>query len=203
MKAGEKELCEWLRAAWVARRNCQSKRGLDKLVSYHESRLRALRGGSEDPAIHYRTATKDDGVDIWNVLEDVAPEIPLKLETSDARDALKTEIIYALQSTDTWIAVDFASRVCGVVLARPSFGGSDKAVFCRYIGVPKTHRHQGIFRNLMTKLMAKEVPLAATVLTGNKSAMADRLAKLGFAKTDTTTPEQTTLRWSPPTTTGR
>jgi hypothetical protein len=53
-----------------------------------------------------------------------------------------------------------------------------------YGGVRAGHRGQHIFPKLVKKMMAKGVPLTATVMHSNEANMLSRLLKLGFTKDD-------------------
>jgi hypothetical protein len=64
----------------------------------------------------------------------------------------------------------------------------------RYVGVSADSRRRGIFAALVEKMKADGVPLTASVLHGNRSAMADRLVKSGFSKAGSDAKEAK-LRW--------
>jgi len=65
-----------------------------------------------------------------------------------------------------------------------------------YGGVRAVHRGQHIFPNLVKKVMAKGVPLTATVMRSNESNMLSRLLKLGFME-DYSLTDRDFLRWQP------
>jgi N-acetylglutamate synthase-like GNAT family acetyltransferase len=147
--------------------------------------------------VNYRVATRDDETDILAVLEEVAPEIPVTLNTPENLLIIKGIIIECHQSGKSWIAVDEDSRVVGFVLARPDFHESD-AISLRYIGVSMELRRRGIFTTLIEKMKANGVPLTASVLHDNSSGMADRLVEVGFTKIGSDAKEEK-LRWAPAT----
>jgi hypothetical protein len=97
----------------------------------------------------------------------------------------------------TWVAVDESGKVVGFALTRRDLGAKDNATALKYIGVGENSRGLRICSNLMKKLKAKVIPLTASVLSGNQSAMADRLVKFGFTKIDFDD-EQAKFRWDPP-----
>ena len=83
----------------------------------------------------------------------------------------------------SWVAVDENSKVVGFALARPDFH-EDGAISLRYIGVSKNARQCGICSTFIEKLRTNNVPLTASVLHNNRSQMAERLVKKGFAKVE-------------------
>ena len=86
------------------------------------------------------------------------------------------------------------------MLAKPDrlerFLHENQALSLRYIGVSKICRRCGIFAALMDEMTNKGAPLTASVLHANRSAMADRLVKLGYKKSESDDKE-TRLRWDP------
>jgi ribosomal protein S18 acetylase RimI-like enzyme len=148
----------------------------------------------------YRVASNNDETDILTVLEEVAPEIPVLLDTPERQDAIRGIIVECHKSGESWVAVDADGTVVGFVLAKPDvlerFHRKNKAVSLRYIGVSRDSRRCGIFVALMEELKAKGVPLTTNVLHTNQSAMADRLVKIGFTKVESDAKE-TRLRWNP------
>jgi ribosomal protein S18 acetylase RimI-like enzyme len=146
-------------------------------------------------AIDYRAAAHDDETDILAVLEEVAPEIPVLLDTQDKKDRICTVIVQCRRSGKSWVAVGDDGKVVGFALAQQYF--HEGPIALPYIGVSSRVRGRGIFANLMEKLRANGVPLTASVLHSNRSAMAHRLAKIGFTIVESDDKE-TKLQWDPP-----
>jgi ribosomal protein S18 acetylase RimI-like enzyme len=144
--------------------------------------------------IDYRVATFDDETDIFAVLQEVAPEIPVLLDTQDKKDKIITVIVQCRTSGKSWVAVSDDGKVVGFALAQQYF--HDEPIALLYIGVSAHARRRGIFATLMEKLKADGVRLTASVLHGNRSAMADRLAKIGFMVVGCDEKE-TKLQWDP------
>ena len=148
----------------------------------------------------YRVANGDDAVGILTVLQEVAPEIPLSLDTPERQEAMQAIIAECCASGESLVAVDADDTVVGFVLAKPDrlerFFHKNQALSLRYIGVNKVWRQHGIFAALMEQSMANGVPLTASVLHTNQSAMADRLVKVGYEKVESDAKE-TRLRWAP------
>ena len=148
---------------------------------------------TSDP-ISYRVAIADDEPGILALFKEVAREIPVSLNEREAEPKMITEIVQCRGGT--WVAVDASGKVVGFALARPDLRAKDRATSLKYIGVSKSSRGLGISSNLMNKLKAKGEPLTASVLSGNQSAMADRLVKFGFTKVESDDAE-TKFRWNP------
>jgi len=145
--------------------------------------------------IEYRLAVFDDETHILDVLEEVAPEIPVQLDDPESQDRIKAVIRERHQSGKSWVAVDADHGVVGFVLARSYV---ERTIYIDYVGVRTDSRRRGIFSAFMEKLKANGVPLHASVLHGNLSSMVDILVNNGFTKIE---PEldakETKLVWSP------
>jgi hypothetical protein len=130
------------------------------------------------------------------VLEEVAPEIQVRLDTPEARDRMATEIVQCHKSGQSWVAVANDGRIVGVALARPDFH-EQGAISLRYIGVSKDSRRNRVYSSLIEKLKVNGVPITASVLHNNRSGMGRLLVKDGFTKVDSDDNE-TRYRWNPP-----
>jgi hypothetical protein len=141
---------------------------------------------TKDEALEYHLASFDDGDGILTVLREVALEIPVSLDAPEHDEIIRIIIAECCQSGQSWVAVDANGTVVGFVLAKPDrlerFLHRNEALSLRYVAVSKARRQEGIFGTLMGKLMAKGVPLTATVLHTNRCNMSDRLLKFGFTK---------------------
>jgi hypothetical protein len=146
--------------------------------------------------VAYRVASRDDETEILAVLEEVAPEIPVSLDTPEAKNIIKAIIVECRSSGKSWVAVDADAKVVGFVLARKDIH-EQQAISLRYIGVNKNSRGRGIFYTLIEKLKANGVPLTASVLHGNQSGMVDHLVKIGFTNKGSDANE-TKLGWAAP-----
>jgi hypothetical protein len=96
----------------------------------------------------------------------------------------------------SWVAVDAANSVIGVVLARKDIH-ERQALALPYTTVSVNSRRRGIFATLMEKVKANGVPLTARVRHDNQSAMSDILVSMGFMKVGSDANE-TKLRWAAP-----
>jgi hypothetical protein len=133
--------------------------------------------------ISYRPAVRDVETDILAVLEEVAPEVPVRLDGKDRQEKIQAIIIECRTSGKSWVAVDETGRIVGFVLARPDAHEGKAAITLLYTGVSAGSRYGGVFSSLLEKLKAERVPLITSVLPDNKSGMGEHLKKRGFAET--------------------
>jgi hypothetical protein len=68
----------------------------------------------------YRLATTDDASAIFAVLQGVAPEIPVRLDTLERKDLLFNRIQEGIGSGNVWIALDRDNQVAIHAGLRPS-----------------------------------------------------------------------------------
>ena len=150
--------------------------------------------------IAYRRAGLDDAGDIHALLLRLAPEIPLLVDTLEREEALYALIRTCARSGESWLALDQANRIVGLVLVEPNQLGRHYAehevLDLRYAGVAADHRNHGIFANLITKVFARMVPVITAVPQQNRSEMPRRLGRLGFRQTGSPEGERR-FRWEP------
>ncbi len=151
-------------------------------------------------AIAYRQAGLDDAAEIHTLLLALAPEIPLLIDTLEREEALYAFTRNCTRSGETWVAMDEAGRIIGFLLvelnpARRHYA-EHEVLDLRYGGVAGTHRRQGIFTNLVRRVLARMLPVAALVNPANRSAAADLLLRLGFRRQASPGGEQR-FRWDP------
>ena len=134
------------------------------------------------------------------MLAEVAPEIPLLLDTNQRREAVSKIVCSCIATGESWIATDGGGAIAGFILVEPDemerFQRNNHALHLRYAGVANTYRQQGIFRALVQQVMKRSVPLTATVKAANQCQMAARLTQIGFQTCRTTSDEQQ-LIWKP------
>src|SRR5947208_7168151 len=134
--------------------------------------------------ITYRPAVLDEAADILAVLIEIAPEIPVQVEPLEREEALYALIRNCARSGESWVAIDEAGRIVGFLLAEPDqvrrHYAEHEVLELRYGGVVKHHRCQGIFTSLVEKVMARMVPVTATISPANQSGAVRQLEKLGF-----------------------
>lgn len=135
---------------------------------------------------HMRIATPNDAPGIFAVLDEVAPEIPVILDTKERREGVSNKVKKCVASGESWVAIDDDGRVVAFLLVEPDkmerFHRDNQALHLPYAGVTKSRRKQGIFRALLQQVRNRKVPLTATVKAANRSGMAARLMQIGFQK---------------------
>ena len=150
--------------------------------------------------ISYRPARIDEAVDILAVLIEIAPEIPVQIEPLEREEALYALIRNCARSGESWVATDEAGRIIGFLLAEPDqvrrHYAEHEILELRYGGVVKSHRRRGVFTELIEKVLARMVPVTATVSPANQSGAARLLEKLGFHGISSPGGEQR-FRWDP------
>jgi len=136
------------------------------------------------PDIAYRQAGLDDAAEIHALLLHLAPEIPLLVDTLEREEALYVLVRNCARSGESWVAADPEGRIVGFVLVEPTqlrrHYGENELLDLHYAGVAPEHRNQGIFASLIAKVLARMVPVTASVPLYNRSGIAQRLAALGF-----------------------
>ena len=133
--------------------------------------------------ITYRPAALDDAAEILRVLIEIAPEIPVQTEP-----------------LESWVAFDEGNRIVGFLLAEPDqvrrHYAEHEILELRYGGVVKHHRRRGIFTKLIECVLARMVPVTATISPANQSGAARLLEKLSFDALASAGGEQR-FRWDP------
>jgi hypothetical protein len=124
---------------------------------------------------------------------EVAPEIPVRVDTCHRKRLLFKRIHIACFYRSVWIARDSDNQAVGFLMAE----SDGRRLDLSYGGVrPGHHRGKHIFPKLMKRAKAKGVPLTATVMHSNKSDMLSRLLKVGFTKEESRN-DRDILRWQP------
>jgi ribosomal protein S18 acetylase RimI-like enzyme len=150
--------------------------------------------------IAYRPARLDEAADILAVLIEIAPEIPVQTEPLEREEALYALIRNCSRSGESWVAINEAGRIVGFLLAEPDqvrrHYAEHEILELRYGGVVKSHRRRGIFTNLIERVLARMVPVTATVSPANQSGAVRLLENLGFHSVSAPGGEQR-FRWEP------
>ena len=66
--------------------------------------------------IAYRQAELGEAADILALLMEVAPEIPVSVDTLEQEEALYARIRNCARSGESWVAVDEGNRIIGFLL---------------------------------------------------------------------------------------
>jgi GNAT superfamily N-acetyltransferase len=129
----------------------------------------------------------------------------VQVEPLEREEALYALIRNCARSGESWVALDDANGIVGFLLAQPDqtrrHYAEHEILELRYGGVVKTHRRRGIFTGLVERVLARMVPVAATVSPANQSGTVRLLVKLGFENIGSPGGEQR-LRWNPGTAPG-
>jgi ribosomal protein S18 acetylase RimI-like enzyme len=146
-------------------------------------------------------AAPSDAAGIVRVLTEVAPEIPLLIDTKEQQEAVSKIIDKCIAEGGSCVAMDAGGVVAGFVLVeqdeKERFYYNNQALHLRYVGVSKTCRRQGIFRALIQQVMKRSVPLTATVKAGNQCQMGALLRRVGFQRWSGDPQIQEHFRWQP------
>lgn len=149
------------------------------------------------PETFCRPAALDDSGEIHALLLRLAPEIPLLVDTLEREEALYALVRNCARSGASWVAVEAGGRIIGFALAEPNQLGrhyaEQEVLDLRYAGVLPECRSRGIFTRLIGEILARLVPVTATLPAQNRSGIAERLHRLGFRQAG----EEHRLRWQP------
>lgn len=148
-----------------------------------------------------RVADKNDEAGIWEVLVEVAPDIPARVEEPEDQENLKAFIGEWVAGGSSWVAVDSEDVVIGFVLSKQDNAimalEKKNALYLPYIGTSANWQGRGVMKSLLDSLKSKRWPLTADVKHTNKSNMVEKLEKVGFVKQSKNS-TKTRLRWNPP-----
>jgi ribosomal protein S18 acetylase RimI-like enzyme len=151
--------------------------------------------------LHYRVAAPGDSEGIFDVLAEVAPEIPLLIDTRERRKAVSEIINECISTGESWVTTAGDEVVVGFCLAKPDemerFHHGNHALHLTYSGVSNSYRQQGIFRALIQQIKDRGTPLTAIVKAGNQCQMAARLQRMGFEMPAEHPQTEVHLKWQP------
>ena len=107
--------------------------------------------------IHCRVAAPNDAAGIFRVLTEVAPEIPLLIDTKERQKAVSSIVDKCIAAGELCVATDGGGMITGFILVGPDemerFHHDNQALHLRYAGVAKACRRHGIFRALIQQVM--------------------------------------------------
>ena len=151
--------------------------------------------------IRCRVAARGDAAEIFAVLAEAAPEIPLLMDTSERREGVSRIIDKCISTGESWVMTDGGGVVAGFILVEPDemerFHHDNRALHLRYAGVSNAYRRQGIFRALIQQVIKRGVPLTATVKAANQCQMAALLQRVGFQRWSGDPQIEEHFRWQP------
>jgi predicted N-acetyltransferase YhbS len=148
-----------------------------------------------------RIAVSGDVPQIVGLLEKVASEIPLPLDTDERRDAVASSVSQWLALSESLAAIDHGGSIIGFVLVRPDelerFMRDNDALHLAYAAVAHNQRGAGVFAALMQQAKRRQVPITAVVKSANRSGMSARLMRMGFQNHDGGRTDEQHLIWRP------
>jgi hypothetical protein len=149
--------------------------------------------------LRYRPAALGDASEIHALLLQLAPEIPLLVDTLERDEALYALTRNCARSGESWVACDERDRIVGFALAERAEHGRHYAehevLELRYAAAAGDHGG-AIVAQLVSWLFHRMVPIVAAVSPRNRSGFAECLRGLGFRIDDSAGGEHC-YRWQP------
>jgi hypothetical protein len=152
-----------------------------------------------------RTAELTDLKDIWNLIREVAAEVPFDLANERAQQSILSELMCCCTSGISIVAVGPDKAIVGAVMARRDdleWGiGNHNVAHIIYAAVAPSAKGNGLLKGLVTGVQDGKVPVYASVKSGEQQGLADQLKELGFALECSAANGWGDLyRWQPPAT---
>jgi hypothetical protein len=152
-----------------------------------------------------RTAELTDLKNIWNLIREVAAEVPFDLANERVQQSILSELMCCCTSGISLVAVGPDKSIVGAVMARRDdleWGiGNNNVAHIIYAAVAPSAKGNGVLKGLVSKVQDGKVPVYASVKSGETLGLADQLKELGFAHEFTAVNGWGDLyRWQPPAT---
>jgi hypothetical protein len=150
-----------------------------------------------------RTAELTDLKDIWNLMREVAPEVPFDLANERAQQSVLSELMCCCTSGQSLVAIGPDKAIVAAVLVRRDdleWGiRNGNVAHITYAAVAPSARGNGVLKGLVTGVQEARVPIYASVKSGEQFGLADQLKELGFAHECTAASGWGDLyKWQPP-----
>jgi hypothetical protein len=150
-----------------------------------------------------RTAELTDLKNIWNLLREVAAEVPFDLADEKAQQSVLSELVRCCTSGVSLVAVGPDKAIVGAVMARPDdleWGMANHNVpHIIYAAVAPSAKGNGVLKGLVSGVQEGKHPIYASVKNGEQLGLATQLKELGFALECTAANGWGDLyRWQPP-----
>lgn len=131
-----------------------------------------------------RMASLSDLQGIWGLLRQVSADIPFKLEDELEQEVILSELMACCTSGLSPVLVDDQKGIVGALLARRDdfewgFRNSE-AIHVAYAAVAPGAREENVLPALLEQLQDRNVPLLASVKSGEQLGFASALGDLGF-----------------------
>lgn len=133
-----------------------------------------------------RTASLRDLKEIWDLFRNTAAAVPFDVEQDADQEGLLTEIMACCTYGVAPIAVGKDKAVLGALLVRRDtfqwalFNG--EALHIAYAAVAPEQAETDLLEKLIAAVQSRNVPVLASVKSGNQGGFAAALTKLGFVK---------------------
>jgi hypothetical protein len=150
-----------------------------------------------------RTAELTDLKNIWNLIRDVAAEVPFDLANERAQQSILSELMCCCTSGLSLVAVAPDKSIVGAVMARRDdlewCVANNNVAHIIYAAVAPSAKGNGVLKGLVSRVQDSKVPVYASVKSGELLGLADQLKELGFAHELTAVSGWGDLyRWEPP-----
>jgi hypothetical protein len=150
-----------------------------------------------------RTAELTDLKGIWNLVREVAAEVPFDLADEKAQQSVLSELMRCCTSGISLVAVGPDKAIVGAVMARRDdlewCVGNNNVAHIIYAAVAPSAKGNGVLKGLVTGVQDGRVPVYASVKSGEQIGLANQLKELGFALECTAANGWGELyRWQPP-----
>jgi hypothetical protein len=150
-----------------------------------------------------RTAELTDLKDIWNLIREVAAEVPFDLANERVQQSVLSELMCCCTSGMSLVAVGPDKAILGAVMARRDdlewCVANNNVAHIIYTAVAPSAKGNGVLKGLVSGIQEGKVPVYASVKSGEQQGLADQLKELGFAHELTAASGWGDLyRWQPP-----
>jgi hypothetical protein len=150
-----------------------------------------------------RTAELTDLKNVWNLIREVAAEVPFDLADDKAQQSVLSELVRCCTSGISLLAVGPDKSIVGAVMARRDdlewCVGNNNVAHIIYAAVAPSAKGNGVLKGLVSGVQNGKVPVYASVKSGETLGLADQLKELGFAHSFTAVNGWGDLyRWEPP-----
>jgi hypothetical protein len=137
---------------------------------------------------------------VFAILNEIAPEIPLRLDTIERQHKIKKLVEDCCQYEPCWVCLDEGGKVigflltkrCSIEIPRLEFNGLELL----YGGMKREHRRHGNFVRLLAQAKAQKSGLLAVVKHDNISNVAKLLEREDFERRKWLKPNEDAFVWT-------
>jgi hypothetical protein len=132
-----------------------------------------------------RAASLEDIKGVWDLMRQVATDIPFDLTSEVVQENILTEVMACCTSGLSPIYLGADKSIVGALLVRRDdfeWGFiNGPALHMAYAPIVAEQRDKGVLQALMADVQGHKVPVFASVKSDDKLGLAEELVKLGFA----------------------